>query len=369
MVLTAQKQALDAWQQRIANATRNMLDLTNDFTYTMVRETSPEARHGLRTGLQGQTRAKLVPAVHAFDELWGLHQLVDDVIAQAQHLYETYATWERLPLPQRWLQGDMDARQVAQEIDRLLSTPSIQLPTVETPLAQRRLADAAETAKTISPDALFRLMEAAFALLNGLIAEIDAVWQRWTGRAQALETILEQLVHLAQETVGAAPPDLLATRQRLAAWRSMLLNDPLGVSRTDGDALERSILQAKEELEALQRQQATLPEQVARARQTLEQLHTLSQEVQAAWDEVQMKVVQPQGVYAPPDATALEELQERLDHIHEAAETGQWRPALKALAIWQQQAEGSRQRLTTMLSANRAPLARRADLRDLLGAW
>ena len=369
MVLTSQKQALDTWQRRIANATRNMLDLTNDFTYTMVRDPSPGTPHGLQTGLQGQTRAKLLPAVRAFDELWGLHQLVEDVIAQAQQHYEAYQAWEHLALPQRWLQGDMDAQQVAREIDRLLTTPSIQLPTVQTPLAQRRLADAAETAQTISPDTLFRLMEAAFALLNGLIAEIDAVWQRWTGRLQTLETTVEHMTRLAHDILGDTPPTLLATKQRLAVWRSAVLNDPLSVSHSEGEALEQAVTQTQEHLEALQQQRATFPEQLAAARQTLEQLCLLGCSVQETWDEVHRKVVQPQGVGVLSDTTRQEELQTRLAHIQDAAATGQWRPAVKALAIWQQQAEGYRQHLAALRTANQAPLARRADLRDLLGAW
>lgn len=368
MVLTAQQQALDAWERRIANATRNMLDLTEDSTYTVLRDPAPTAPDGLRAGIAGQTRAQLVPAVHAFDELWALHQLVEDVVAQARQRYNAYRTWEQMPLPQRWLHGEMDAAQVARDIDRLLTTPSIQLPTVQTPLARRRLADAAETAQTISPDALFRLMEAAFALLNGLIAEIDAVWRQWLPQTQGLDETLAHLTDLAS-TLGEPLPELAALQQRLTAWHQTLHNDPLTLQAAEGAALAQRLQRVQAALETLQRQRATLPEQLAQATQHLSSLETLAQRLQDVWDEVRLKVLPTAGLCPPPPATPCAELRTRLEHIQAAATSGQWRPALKALAIWHQQADAYAQRLTAMLRANQAPLQRRAELRDLLGAW
>src|SRR5262249_42100352 len=113
-------QALATWTERLQRVDENLLAL----------EDEPTCRLLERTAIEGVTAARVTPALAAMRELFARRGLLQEMLSRVRER-RTHVSHFR------------PSGAALAEIDALLHGPSIHLPPVQTPLAQRGLLSAA----------------------------------------------------------------------------------------------------------------------------------------------------------------------------------------------------------------------------------
>src|SRR5262245_54152630 len=128
MTLDDIDRALADWQERLARVDENLIALDGEPTCELLEKSE----------LEGVTKERVTPALAAMRELFAQRTALNNVLDRARAL--------RASTPRHW----PSARGLA-EIEQLLRGPSIKLPPVRTPLAQRGLLTAAQREDAICP--------------------------------------------------------------------------------------------------------------------------------------------------------------------------------------------------------------------------
>ena len=233
---------LEEWQNRIRFAMDNLLALDDSLTYKRL-----QGKDGLpQTRLTGITSARVTPALAAMRDLFQHINRLSDVVERAANM--------RKALP-RFFPSDNALR----DIDALLNGPSVRLPSVQTPLAQRSLMSASETPQTITPSRLLEVMTQAFEQARSAITAVDEAWAHLEPALGDCETQAIELQRLAGELGETDAPDLTALRQKLDGLRVRVESDPLGVEADfDRDArpllarVRARLLEAKHQRDQMQ---------------------------------------------------------------------------------------------------------------------
>lgn len=352
MTLEQIDRALADWQAKLALASDNLLELDDQITYKrlkgdVVSDIPPAA-------LTGITRTRVVPALAAISDLWQYLQGLNELIKRAQEL--------RRSMPRVWTNQNTLA-----ELERMLTGPSIRLPAVETPLAQRSLLSSSEKAESVSPEQLLGAMTRIYEEARDTVLKVDAAWQRLEpDMASALQEIT-LLQSLADSLGDGALPELSVARAQIDHLRGEVQSDPLGVN-VDFGTLTATLQPLRAQLEQRERQRSHLATDLQSAHTGLTELAETHQQCEAALEECRLKIQNPQGLLAPLAANTLSDLTDWLATLEATLQSGRWQSAAVGLARWQATLTAYLTAERNALKANRAPLETRSELRGRLSS-
>ncbi|MFN0029051.1 MAG: hypothetical protein ACKV2O_17975 [Acidimicrobiales bacterium] len=200
----------------------------------------------------------------------------------------------------------------------------------------------------------------------GVIARIGAAWREGLGLVDEARLELPNLTG----GVGAFPEaqaaaTALQQAEQAAATDPLALEAMLGPLRTAlDDALTARV--------ALLARRDGLEGELNNAAELLARLDHTIRDGAVAYDEVRSKIAAAIGLLQPLDAISVLDAAPRglgpwLERLRRTAATD-WRAAINGLVAWRQLATATLAGADAVLAANRAPLARRNELRGLLGA-
>jgi hypothetical protein len=149
---------LNDWKSKVDAASQNLLDLYDLPAYQRVTGTGNPP-----TSLSGITQQRISAALTAIDSLFDDLQLLTNLLDRAKQL--------RQQLPSLFISDES-----LQEIDRLLTGNSIQLPNIQTPLAQRDLLSPTQQLQAISPAELLERMMCAFTIARDTFVAVNTAW-------------------------------------------------------------------------------------------------------------------------------------------------------------------------------------------------
>lgn len=331
--------------------TANLLELEDLPMYKeLTSSTSPPQ-------LTGRTQAMVEPALAAVQELWRYFGLFNGLLRQARDLRGT----------DRKIRDTKIA-----ELEELLTGRSIKLPAKKIPLAQRGLLTGAETDDSITPDDLLRAMSAAFDTAKSVVLEIDAAWDLLLPACTRARDESSALGKLCAELGMTPTPELLAARAQLELFKRLVAFDPLGVSAGLDQEVASALAAARAQLTNLKEQRDLIPADLDRARVLLDEIQQLAGRGRAALDLTRQKILQPEGLKEPLDASILS-VEPRglipwLSRLEALAAGPRWQTARRGLDQWMLAADGTRATAQEILTANETPYQARNELRGLLDA-
>ncbi|MGZ4304751.1 MAG: hypothetical protein ACXVSL_07775 [Solirubrobacteraceae bacterium] len=297
------------------------------------------------TRLEGRSAERWAAASDALTELWRRHGLLESLLQRADELRSSRRT---------------------DELTTLLGGRSIELARAEVPIAQRKLLASAEETERCSPDELLASMSAAFDEVNTVLSEIGSGWERLVPAIDDARQRLRAAGELAAELHEADRADLEAAEQRLTALAATATADPLSVNADDVNTLVREIDEIRSGLEADTELKRGFEARILDAREALERLASLRNELRAARNELLVKIAVHGAPPPPPDDDGGER---ELSRIAALAQGGAWTQARTQLDGWTQRIAGDQDEAQRLLRASRAPIEARNQLRALLDAY
>jgi hypothetical protein len=348
MTLDQIDEELADWKVRLQSATDNLLALTQMGTYQRLRGEGgwPKPR------LARTTAAQVGPALDGMSTLWSHYAALTGVIQKATELRRSVS----------WL---MPSPQVLAEIEGLLHGPSVELSAVVTPLEQRSLLTPGEVVPRRTPQQLLEEMRHAFGRAKELVLAVDRAWD---GLLPQLDGYDQEAADLEQLGAGAAP-ELARTRERIAALRARVEEDPLGVGG-ECAAVASALGEVRSRLGKLAREREQVQAGLAEARRllgNLEEAHRAARQA-VADREQKVQVDGAAGLPRPLEDAEVAALVPWLAKLEETAGQGRWQAANvgvgKLLGIARQYLAAEE----AARAAHEAPLRARRELRGLLGA-
>ena len=208
------------------------------------------------------------------------------------------------------------------------------------------------------------LCESVRSLRDGVTA-VEARWREVVPRVDRGRALLARL-QAGSDADASGDPALDALADQLDAVEQSLAEDPLGVDSNRLDALDAATHIAEQRSAAMQRNRDALPADIERGRRLVDELRAMRTEAVEAAEASRVKIRNPVGLRPVPDL-AFDELTAAWIAARDAP--GGWLPRRRALDRFLAQIEAQRLVLAAARSANRAPLARRNELRGLLDAY
>jgi hypothetical protein len=344
MTLDEIDRAIAAWDERLAQADQNLLDL-NDGDYALVEQTAPR--------FIGVTREQVLPAITAMRALFAQRQQVDDVMTRIKA--------KRSALPRIW-----PARQRLDEIAELLRGPSVALGTTMTPVEQRRLFTPGSAAERATLDDVMQTMAGEFDAVRTAVVAVTESWQRVNPALDALQQKLAALDQFARGVGLADDSELTSLHAEAEALRTRVATDPLG-ARADFDlAIQPRLREVNERLEGLAKARADVQQQLRDARARLAALQQAHGTAIASLARFHIEIAAEATPRA--DDAELADLAAWLTRIDQAAAAGRAQAAeigLRRFADAVEQAIAGDQRAT---AADQAALDLRDELRGRLAA-
>jgi len=241
------------------------------------------------------------------------------------------------------------------EVERLLTQPVVDV--------DPALARTGSPTRLTVADAM-NLLAADFTTAADVVGRIGAAWRYGL---PLLDRTRLRLAELTAELGSFPEADrataALADADRVAASDPLQLAEALpSVTRAAGDAETAAA--------ALRHHRDTLPARLADAAALLERIDAAVRDGAVALDETRAKIAGPSVLLDPLDAVTVLDTPPRglrpwLDRIRRTA-SGDWRAAVNGLAAWHAVADGTADTAARIVTVNRAPLARRNELRGLL---
>ena len=326
---------------------QNLIDLHGLPTYQQLTGASGFPK----VELTGMTAARVTPALEAMSELY-------------QHFDLLLKTVDRATELRKQVRRFLGSEQI-NEIEQILTGPSIDLPSVQTPLVQRGLLTASETAKAIAPEKLLALMNNAFQTAKDAVIAVDEAWLRLPTLADAeAETI--SLQQLANSLGIGNLSELSAARQQIASLRASLESDPLGVSADLDREINPLILRVKTTLQQVVKQQTQLQEELASAQKLLKKLVELHACASTVYAESTLKVVE--SSLQTPSTQEIDALKAWLRRLDAKFAEGLLHPVRIGLENWTAKVKEYTVAVEGAYVANKTLLETRAELRGRLEA-
>jgi hypothetical protein len=346
-------QQLVQWQQHLDLVSQNLLDLYDLSTYQRLVGASGFPQ----TPLDGTTQQQVLPALAALTDVFRDFDLLTQTIQQAIAL--------RKQLP-RWLGTDDQL----QEIDRLLNSSSIILPSVQIPLAQRNLLSATETCDRLTPSQLLATMVLAFDRARDVVLAVDAAWSQlepkllhWSAELRSMQ---QQAIAL-----GISVPELARLEAEFRQIQAQIDADPLGASAI-GENWVQAIAKVKTRLEQAAAQQIHLRDRLQYARDRLAHLKQVQTQATAAVAEFHTKILEPTVVLPALNEETIEVLANWLKRLQTKAADGVSDTARDAVDIglgnWLKQAQSAIAAAESAIVTSQHHLQTRQELRGRLDA-
>lgn len=262
-------------------------------------------------------------------------------------------------------------REKARQIERMLRSPSIDLPATEVELGHRDLFSPVERTERVNPDQLIEIMNREFVEAKAVVLEIDRIWHALLPELDRAQQRLADLRRRA-DALGEPIVDDRDIERRIEWCRAAITSDPLGAGRGVTADIGPALDQASQRLDDLAASRHDLAGQLALARQKLRSVTEALDESEHLWAEARRSITDPRGLltvdreYLDDERSGLAPWLHRLDEMQG---DGRWRDAQVGLARWEQRAEQVLATARQASNANRAPLSRRDELRGKLSAY
>ncbi|WP_295621947.1 hypothetical protein [Chamaesiphon sp. GL140_3_metabinner_50] len=341
---------LAEWAQKVDIANQNLLDLYDLPAYQRL-----SGMGNPPSNVTGITQQQASTALTAIERLFEDLELFNQQIDRARRL--------RRELPALFINDSQ-----LLEIEQLLTGMSIQLPSIQTPLAERGLVSANQQVRAISLAELLDRMSIAFAIARDTFVAVETAWQELESQLITTHQSLAHLQQLAQKLNIATPPALITAQAKFNEIQSQIDRDPLGINRAFVREIAPLIDNSRHELETLDRQRQQLQADFATAPQLLQQLTQLNQDSIAAYTESQSKIQHSLPTIAPLPVAEIAELELWLERLVAKFAAGIIAPVRVGLTNWSHKIQAHTIAAASALTANRLPLARRQELRGRLDA-
>lgn len=315
--------------RRIAD---NLLELEADQTRSLLEKSE----------LQGATAERWSQANSALSELWRQRGLLETLLQQADNV-----------------------RRRKDELRSLLEGRSIELSSDDVPLSERRLLEGPQRTIRCSPRELMERMSRTFDAVKTALSEIGAAWDTLLPALERTRGLTTECRTLASELGESDRPDLIGALEQLKLLGATVSSDPLSASAPEFEPITASVQAMLDQLAGVVALKRDYSAQLARARELLQSLSRAVEEAGAAYQDVIVKIAAPAGA-RPPRALAGGP---SLASCEAFAERGAWREARRELDSFTKRAAVLLDDARGALSANRAPLESRNQLRALLDAY
>jgi hypothetical protein len=341
---------LTEWQQKADAANQNLLDLYDLPAYQRLSGVGNPP-----SNVTGITQQQASTALTAIDRLFEYLELFNHQIDRAKKL--------RRELPSLFVTDSQ-----LQEIEHLLTGISVELPSLQTPLADRGLISNDRQSRSISLATLLDRMIIAFAIARDTFVSVDQAWTELETKLitthQAL-IVLQQLAHTLQVV---APPSLTTAQANFTNLQLQIERDPLAMNLAFTQDITPLIDTARLELETLERQQQQLQTEFAAAPSLLKQLKQLNQDSIAAYTESQSKIGHSLPTILPLPAAEIAEMERWLERLTTKFAAGTIAPVRVGLSNWMHKMQAYLTAAESAVAANRLPLDTRQELRGRLDA-
>jgi hypothetical protein len=253
----------------------------------------------------------------------------------------------------------------------LLTGRSVQLSAGPAPLAGRDLADPGREDLTLAT-AVAR-MRGAFSSVTEVVSAAEHVWTEVAGRLDAAGAGLARVTPLAAALGDEAlTGNLAAAQAELARMRDTLNSDPLAlwqggaVDTSGADRLQERIAAAVARADELIQLRDEARQRVDGARTSAAAARSARDDAVAAWQQAAAKIAA--GALPPPPAE-LADLSARLAGLGPLLDAGRWPRLASELDLLDRELAAATARFHEAERASVAALAKRDELRGLLGAY
>jgi hypothetical protein len=304
--------------------------------------------------LTGETRRRWDATAATLATLWQVYEAYSAVVDQAAEAVTRHLGPRELTA-----------------LTALLTGRSVRLAAGPAPLAGRDLADPGHEDLTLAT-AVAR-MRGAFSSVTEVVSAAEHVWTEVAGRLDTAGAELARVTPLSAALGDEALTGNLAAAQgKLAGMRDTLNSDPLALWRggavdTSGaDRLQEGIAAAVARADELIQLRNEARQRVGEARTAAIAARSARDDAVAAWQQAAAKIAA--GALPPPPAE-LADLSARLDGLGPLLDGGRWPRLASELDLLDRELATATARFHEAERASVAALAKRDELRGLLGAY
>jgi hypothetical protein len=310
--------------------------------------------------LTGATKRRWDATAATLATLWQVYEAYSAVVDQAAEAVTRH----------------LGPRELA-ALTALLTGRSVQLASGPAPLAGRDLADPGHENLTLAT-AVAR-MRGAFTAVAEVVSAAEQVW---TEMADRLDTSAAELARLAPlaATLGdeAVTADVTAAQGKLARMRDTLNSDPLAlwlgpsgpghdaVDTSGADRMRERVAAAAARVDELVRLRDEAHQRIADVTTAATAARSAHDDAAAAWNQAAAKIA-PGALPAPP--AGLADLSARLAGLGALLASGRWTRLASELDLLDRELATATASFKEAERAVMAALARRDELRGLLGAY
>jgi hypothetical protein len=304
--------------------------------------------------LTGETRRRWDATAATLGTLWQVYEAYSAVVDQAAEAVTRHLGPRELTA-----------------LTALLTGRSVQLASGPAPLAGRDLADPGREDLTLAT-AVAR-MRGAFSSVTEVVSAAEHVWTEVAGRLDAAGAELARVTPLSAALGDEALTGNLAAAQgKLARMRDTLNSDPLAlwqggtVDTSEADRLQERIAAAVARADELIQLRNEARQRVDEARTAATAARSARDDAVAAWQQAAAKIAA--GALPPPPAE-LADLSARLAGLGPLLDAGRWPRLASELDLLDRELATATARFHEAERASVAALAKRDELRGLLGAY
>jgi hypothetical protein len=304
--------------------------------------------------LTGETRRRWDATAATLGTLWQVYEAYSAVVDQAAEVAARH----------------LGPRELA-ALSVLLTGRSVRLAAGPAPLAGRDLADSGREDLTLAT-AVAR-MRGAFSAVTEVVAAAEHVWTEVAGRLDAAGAELARVTPLAA-TLGdeALAGNLSSAQDKLARMRDTLNSDPLAlwqggtVDTSGADRLAERVTAAVARADELIRLRDEARQRVDEARVAATAARAARDDAVAAWQRAAEKIA---AAALPPPPAEPADLSVRLAGLGPLMDGGRWPRLASELDLLDRELAAATARFKEAERAAVSALARRDELRGLLGAY
>lgn len=344
-------QLLADWKLKLNVVGQNLIDLHGISAYQRLCGVSGFSK----VELTGVTLARVNPVLHVMNELFQNFDLLVQTVDKAVQL-------------RGFIPRFLAPQQKIQEIEDLLTKPSIHLSIETIPLAQRGLLSAAQTINAITPQELLGLMTNAFQAAKDVVLAVDEVWSRLEPSLIDIDVETRQLQHLAESLNIDCAEEIAGLTYKLKLQREKIESDPLGVNEEFLKSIQPQIMKLKLMLDVARQQRESVLLGFITARSDLSKLHEIHHQASVAYDESKMKVADHSKLHKPLAFEEIQALEVWLDRLEIKFNEGLFNPVRVGLENWTAKVKEYVAKEKNAYAANKAPIELRAELRGRLDA-
>ncbi|MCC3533378.1 MAG: hypothetical protein JGK03_04030 [Microcoleus sp. PH2017_25_DOB_D_A] len=342
---------LAQWKQNLDRISQNLIDLHGLPTYQQLTAMPSDVE------LTGKTKAKVVPALSAMNDLFQNFDLLVKTIDRAVML--------RKQVPKFLISS---AESQLREIEYLLTGNSIQLGEQQIPLAQRDLLSAAQTQNAIAPAKLLEVMTAAFQVAKDVVVAVETARSHLAAQLTRAQTEMRSIQTLADSLGIRRSNELAVAQQNLLDFGDRIICDPLGVSDEFEREIEPIIIRSRQYLEEIARQKASVKQELSQAHQLLQNLIHLNQQHQTIFAEYQEKITEAATRSQPLADEQIEALNQWLARLKIKFKEGIFQPVKIGLQNWRVRTQEYLSAQQQAYTDNQTALEMRQELRGRLQA-